>query len=155
MQYSIIIISLLVNISCCSTNMEQEASTEILLNGEYKSEHLQTGHIHGVVKMPVSDSLNIIETYISTDFYIKFNSDKTFILTTKSKKDKIGKYLMTKNSLILKQNNLPEIDLKIDSIINDRLFLKACFLKLYDLNNDTLTLLTVHNTTLELKNIHK
>ena len=149
--WSIFIIVTIFFDSCSSTNENKSITDKII--GQWNSEICLPHYVHAVISVQLADTLEVSKHRIKTNFSINFKKENLFSFNNENGPTKTGKYNMTDNSLTLSLNNdsISWLTFGIDSVTDNKLFLKSKSIQFYSSTTDSLNLFTGDKVIIILK----
>lgn len=139
-------------LTSCVSNYSDDKNPAV--TGMWITESISPNFIHANIKFLMTDSKNLQEHRVDTDFELRFNENNTFLIEEKNGLIKNGTYKLNNDTLLLKLNNSSNdwLALKIDSISQDKLILQAERIFFQSiLDGDTIKFMTGENVQLKLK----
>ncbi len=145
-----IIILLLLLSACKLTNQNKHTTPNII--GQWYADSCNIQFIHGVIHVPLKDNFNGIESRIEMPFYVDFNQHGLFTFNSEHMPTKTGQYIITDTSLILTLENdsTSWLSFKLDSVVENTLYLAKKSQHFFSASKNTIELLTGEGITLKL-----
>ena len=145
---------IIISFSCSNKNEHKESKKNILL-GFWETEDFKS-NIGGLIKVPFSDTMKIPTDRLCTKFIMNFVNDTTYTFKNEIEKNKTGKtqtgnYEHRNDSLILNKGQLDWVQFKIDSLRNDKIFLRTNYMTFFSIEKDTITICFGNNVQIAMK----
>jgi hypothetical protein len=124
------------------------------VTGKWITESVRANFVHANIKFLMTDSNDLKEHRVATDFELRLNEDNTFLIQEKNGLIKNGTYKLKDDTLLLRIKNSPNnwLILKVDSLYQNQLILYAerMFFQSF-LEGDSIEFATGENVKLRLK----
>ena len=152
MNYQITFCILLFALTSCVSNYTDDKKSTV--TGKWITESVRANFVHANIKFLMTDSNDLKEYRVDTNFELRLNEDNTFLIQEKNSLIKNGTYKVKDDTLLLRLRNSPNdwLILKVDSLYQNQLILHAerMFFQSF-LKGDSIEFATGENVKLRLK----
>ncbi|WP_045464410.1 hypothetical protein [Sporocytophaga myxococcoides] len=130
----------IVLIACiaCSNRIEERKSEYDLLIGKWRAEKIVFTGLSSWFETSFSEGESIDKRFLNKQFTIALMPDSTFILDNRQEDNFSGKYRVNRDMIFLKDQDIPYLYFKIDSLINHNLCLQLNYAMFYTVENDSI-----------------
>ncbi len=125
---------------CCSRPAEERKSEYDLLIGKWRADSIVFTGICSLFETSFSEGQSVDKRFLNKQFTIALMPDSTFILDNRQEDNFSGKYRVHRDTIFLKDQDIPYPYFIIDSLVNNNLYLQLNYAMFYTVENDSISI---------------